>query len=706
MASRPTTATSDSTSGRSSLDIDALLERESSAEPAENIKVVVRCRPVSKKELERKCKVIVDMDIASNTINVSPSEKASDHPKTFSFDHVFPMLSTQADVYNAVARPIVQNVLEGYNGTIFAYGQTGTGKTFTMEGLNEVPELKGIIPNSFAQIFTSIAKAAEGQRFLVRCSYLEIYNENIRDLLSKDQNQFLELKENKEKEVFVKDLTSLVVRDADDMDRVMTIGNKNRSVASTNMNSVSSRSHAIFSIVVECSTTDPGPGKGSLRMGKLNLVDLAGSERLSKTHATGDRLKEATKINLSLSNLGNVISALVDGSNYIPYRNSKLTRLLQDSLGGNSKTVMVAAIGPADYNYDETISTLRYANRAKNIRNRARINEDPKDALLRQFELEIQELRKKLEEESWSPSSDIKPDEEVDEEEGSEDDEDELRLGGAGDACAITPEEDSGEAEVAILGIKDELENQARLSSTLGTEAKMRTDALSALKEKENAFKQHEEQKRTLHDRLENLQKKILVGGVNLLDKSQEQEELLQRSMREIMQKREEEKQLQNHLALQEAERVSLEEQIISCQEQNLLLSRKVRKLYNQYQQSKNELLNRKMEYKEESDTLLDSVHKLSKELNYQNVTIDSFIPKNYQQLIEKATMWSEDTGEWSLKCIAYAGNNMVDENEETEDVPQESSQVQSVDLSFMYLELDDQPPGPLVDDDVTLHDI
>ncbi|ODN06197.1 Kinesin-like protein KIF3A [Orchesella cincta] len=698
---------SDPASGRSSLDLDALLEREASAEPAENIKVVVRCRPLSKKELERKCKVIVDMDVASNTINVTPPEKSSHQPKTFSFDHVFSMISTQADVYNAVARPIVQNVLEGYNGTIFAYGQTGTGKTFTMEGLNEVPELKGIIPNSFAQIFTSIAKAAEGQRFLVRCSYLEIYNENIRDLLAKDQSQFLELKENKEKEVFVKDLTSLVVRDADDMDRVMTIGNKNRSVASTNMNSVSSRSHAIFSIVVECSTTDPGPGKGSLRMGKLNLVDLAGSERLSKTHATGNRLKEATKINLSLSNLGNVITALVDSSSHIPYRNSKLTRLLQDSLGGNSKTVMVAAIGPADYNYDETISTLRYANRAKNIRNRARINEDPKDALLRQFELEIQELRKKLEEESWSPSSELsinKP-EEDDDDEGSEEEEDEARIGTGGNTGLTTPEE-SGETEEAILGIKDELENQARLSSTLGTEAKMRTDALSALKEKENAFKQHEEQKRTLHDRLESLQKKILVGGVNLLDKSQEQEELLQRSLREIMQKREEEKQLQNHLALQEAERVSLEEQIISCQEQNLLLSKKVRKLYNQYQQSKNELHNRKMEYKEEADTLLDSVHKLSKELNYQNVVIDSFIPKNYQQLIEKATMWSEDTGEWSLKCIAYAGNNMKDEDDEAEDVPQEASQVQSVDLSFMYLELDEPPSGPIIDDDVTLHDL
>lgn len=391
-------------------------------------------------------------------------------------------------------------------------------------------------------------------------------------------------------------------------------------------------------------------------------------------------MKEATKINLSLSNLGNVISALVDGSSYVPYRNSKLTRLLQDSLGGNSKTVMVANIGPADYNYDETISTLRYANRAKNIRNRARINEDPKDALLRQFELEIQELRKKLEEESWSPTSDLartKHDEDVDEDEDEEGSDVDEIASAEKDDVEVDDGEGGAAREAAILGIKDELENQARLTTSLGSEARMRTDALTALKEKETAFRQNEEQKKGLQDRLDSLQKKILVGGVNLLDKSQEQEELLQRSLREIMQKREEEKQLQTHLALQEAERVSLEEQIINCQEQNLLLSKKVRKLFNQYQQSKNELHNRKMEYKEETETLVDGVHKLSKELNYQNVIIDSFVPKGYQHLIEKATLWNEDTGEWSLKCIAYAGNNMKDDEAETDEVPQETAQMQ-----------------------------
>ena len=195
---------------------------------------------------------------------------------------------------------------------------------------------------------------------------------------------------------YVKDLTTFVVKSAIEIDQVMQSGKKNRSVGSTLMNQQSSRSHSIFTIVCECAQENDA-GKPSIRVGKLNLVDLAGSERQSKTGATGDRLKEATKINLSLSALGNVISALVDGkSQHIPYRDSKLTRLLQDSLGGNTKTVMCANMGPAGYNYDETVSTLRYANRAKNIKNKPKINEDPKDAMLREFQEEIARLKEQL----------------------------------------------------------------------------------------------------------------------------------------------------------------------------------------------------------------------------------------------------------------------------------------------------------------------
>jgi len=219
---------------------------------------------------------------------------------------------------------------------------------------------------------------------LVRASYLELYNEDIYDLLNKNVQAKLELKE-RDSGVYVKDLATFVVKTPQDLMQVFDEGTVNRHVAETAMNDRSSRSHSIFTITIE--TSEMGAdGKSHIRVGKLNLVDLAGSERQSKTHATGARLVEATKINLSLSTLCHVISSLVDPKcTYIPYRDSKLTRLLQDSLGGNTKTVMIANIGPVDYNIDETLNTLRYASRAKHIENKPHINEDPKDTMIREF---------------------------------------------------------------------------------------------------------------------------------------------------------------------------------------------------------------------------------------------------------------------------------------------------------------------------------
>ena len=191
----------------------------------------------------------------------------------------------------------------------------------------------------------------------------------------------------------MKSLSFFAAKSADEIRKIMNIGSKNRSVGATAMNEQSSRSHSLFQITVERSEIG-ADGKQHIRVGKLNMVDLAGSERLAKTGATGDRLKEATKINLSLSTLCHVISSLINpNATYIPYRDSKLTRMLQDSLGGNTKTVMIANVGPSEYNYDETINTLRYASRAKNIKNKPRINEDPKDALLREYQEEITKLK-------------------------------------------------------------------------------------------------------------------------------------------------------------------------------------------------------------------------------------------------------------------------------------------------------------------------
>uniref|UniRef100_A0A452FUR8 Kinesin-like protein KIF17 n=1 Tax=Capra hircus TaxID=9925 RepID=A0A452FUR8_CAPHI len=359
---------------------------------SESVKVVVRCRPMNQRERELNCRPVVTVDSARGQCFIQNPGAADQPPKQFTFDGAYYMDHFTEQIYNEIAYPLVEGVTEGYNGTIFAYGQTGSGKSFTMQGLPDPACHRGIIPRAFEHVFESV-QCAENTKFLVRASYLEIYNEDVRDLLGTDAKQKLELKEHPEKGVYVKGLSIHTVRSVAQCERIVEAGCKNRSVGCTLMNKDSSRSHSIFTISIEIYAVDER-GKDHLRAGKLNLVDLAGSERQSKTGATGERLKEATKINLSLSALGNVISALVDGRcRHIPYRDSKLTRLLQDSLGGNTKTLMVACLSPADNNYDETLSTLRYANRAKNIRNKPRINEDPKDALLREYQEEIKKLK-------------------------------------------------------------------------------------------------------------------------------------------------------------------------------------------------------------------------------------------------------------------------------------------------------------------------
>lgn len=361
----------------------------------ETVKVVVRVRPLNSKEKANGSQSIIEVDRELNQISIMNLK--TQVPKTFAFDAVYETNCTQQSVYDETAFPLIESVLEGYNGTIFAYGQTGCGKTFTMVGDPSVPELKGIIPNSFAHVFGYIGDADTRNCFLVRISYSEIYNEEIRDLLNYDPNSKLELRENKDKGIYVKGLSMMPVKSIKDIESAMEFGNKHRVTKGTNMNEKSSRSHAIFTIYIE--STETKEGRTIIKAGKLNLVDLAGSEKQKKTGAAGDRLKEAIEINLSLSALGNVISALVDGNvSHVPYRDSKLTRLLQDSLGGNTKTVMIAVASPADYNYEESLSTLRYASRAKFIKNKPKVNEDPKDALIRQYAEEIERLRKLLSE--------------------------------------------------------------------------------------------------------------------------------------------------------------------------------------------------------------------------------------------------------------------------------------------------------------------
>ncbi|KAH8272462.1 hypothetical protein KR044_005142 [Drosophila immigrans] len=375
----------------------------------ENVKVIIRCRPMNMKEIHEKCENIVETcDYDVSVLN--PSARSAPK-KSFRYDSVYDGFSKTETIYNDMCYALVESTLEGYNGTIFAYGQTGCGKTHTMQGdssLEDAPN-KGIIPRCFDHIFETIS-IANSVRYLALVSYLEIYNESINDLLNVSESRSTNhpLKDVPGVGVTVPSLTTQPVKNAEECYNWLKLGNNNRITAATLMNETSSRSHTIFTISLEqiegsvtpsSDLNNTSPIIGCIRRGKLNLVDLAGSERQSKTGAFGERLKEATKINLSLSALGNVISALVDGkTKHIPYRDSKLTRLLQDSLGGNTKTIMISCISPADSNYDETLSTLRYASRAKNISNIPKINEDPKDAQLRQYQQEILKLRKLLEE--------------------------------------------------------------------------------------------------------------------------------------------------------------------------------------------------------------------------------------------------------------------------------------------------------------------
>jgi len=371
-----------------------------------NFKVVVRCRPPLPRELQSPLGFgyVVRVDDTQKSIaisdgfcdaQISQTQPLSHNVHQFSFDYVYPETADQGQVYSTTARHSVLSTLSGYNASIIAYGQTSAGKTYTMEGFDS-EQLRGIIPRAIEDIFNYIAeKASPTMRFLVRASYLQIYNEVISDLLKSDRTN-LPIREDKKKGVYVSGLSEWVVRSCEEIYGLIKRGASVRATCATKLNEMSSRSHAIFIIIVE--QNEIVAEQNNIKIGKLNLVDLAGSERVRISGAEGARLEESKNINQSLSALGNVISALTDNARqHIPYRDSKLTRILEDSLGGNCKTTMMAMISPALEHYSETVSTLKFANRAKNIQNIALINEDlDEKALLRKYEKELKRLKAAL----------------------------------------------------------------------------------------------------------------------------------------------------------------------------------------------------------------------------------------------------------------------------------------------------------------------
>ncbi|KAN0037910.1 hypothetical protein ACTA71_000081 [Dictyostelium dimigraforme] len=384
-----------------------------------NVQVAVRVRPFNSREKERNAELIVQMN-GKSTILTRPSAlranplspPTADDEKSFSFDYSYwsydsndSHFASQSTVYNDLGKEVLKNAWDGFNCSIFAYGQTGSGKSYSMMGYGEE---KGIIPLICEELFERIqstpSNSNEQTIYKTTVSYMEIYNEKVKDLLNPNNNKAggLKVRNNPSTGPYVEDLSKLAVKSFSEIDMLMDEGSKARTVASTNMNATSSRSHAVFTIVFTQSKIDKTRGTAIDRVSKISLVDLAGSERANSTGATGVRLKEGANINKSLSTLGKVISALAENSTskkavFVPYRDSVLTYLLKETLGGNSKTIMIAAISPADINYEESLSTLRYADSAKKIKTVAVVNEDAQSKLIRELQGEVERLRAMME---------------------------------------------------------------------------------------------------------------------------------------------------------------------------------------------------------------------------------------------------------------------------------------------------------------------
>ncbi|XP_015233621.1 PREDICTED: kinesin-like protein KIF1B isoform X8 [Cyprinodon variegatus] len=393
-----------------------------------SVKVAVRVRPFNSREIGKESKCIIQMQ--GNTTTILNPKAPKEPPKTFSFDYSYwshttpedPCFASQNRVYKDIGKEMLEHAFEGYNVCIFAYGQTGAGKSYTMMGKQEEGQ-EGIIPMLCEDLFEKINEDCNKEElsYSVEVSYMEIYCERVRDLLNPKNKGNLRVREHPLLGPYVEDLSKLAVTSYTDIADLMDAGNKARTVAATNMNETSSRSHAVFTIVFTQKKHDSETDLTTEKVSKISLVDLAGSERADSTGAKGTRLKEGANINKSLTTLGKVISALAEVDNctskskkkkktdFIPYRDSVLTWLLRENLGGNSRTAMVAALSPADINYDETLSTLRYADRAKNIKCNAVINEDPNNKLVRDLKDEVARLKELLRAQGLGDILDIDP---------------------------------------------------------------------------------------------------------------------------------------------------------------------------------------------------------------------------------------------------------------------------------------------------------
>ena len=564
---------------------------------SECVKVAIRVRPMNKREKEQNSRLCVQVDKDNNTVSVISDKNES---KTFPFDYVYPMETTQREVYDQVAFPIVDSIFQGYNGTIFAYGQTGCGKTFTMMGIITDPQLRGVIPNAFDHIFGFIKTEGESRKFFLRCSFVEIYNEEVRDLLG-NKDKKLDIREDPKKGTFLKDLTYVTIKNPADIDKSLDTGNKNRHVGATSMNDQSSRSHSLFTVYLEIE--EKGENNNSrIKSGKLNLVDLAGSERVGKTNATGQTFDEGKKINLSLT------------------ADSKLTRLLADSLGGNTKTVMFANISPASYNYDETLGTLRYASRAKLIKNAPVVNEDPKDALLRKYEEEIKALKEKL-----------------------------ANGGNINDVLEEVSEEsdDGDDAEV-------EEENKQIVKN---------------FKKKKSVYLGDDPEKIALMAKIAELEKN-LIDNVKLEDAEvREGEEKLNKNelAKRIKEQEEKNKQFKEYREKQMKENEEIENKMKKLQEQKEkeeeLLKNDANKLQEKIKELNSEIEDLKNEGAKDRIDYLENVKEISKENDLYKKIIYGILSENQFKKICEMSRYIEDDNLWKIKPFSIKENKLAFSN-------------------------------------------
>ncbi|KAL7734842.1 hypothetical protein ACLKA6_011122 [Drosophila palustris] len=590
----------------------------------ECVQVVVRCRPLSNRERTEGSPEVVNVYPNRGVVELQNLVDANkEQRKVFTYDAAYDATASQTTLYHEVVFPLVSSVLDGFNGCIFAYGQTGTGKTFTMEGVRGNDDLMGIIPRTFEQIWLHINRT-ENFQFLVDVSYLEIYMEELRDLL-KPNSKHLEVRE-RGSGVYVPNLHAINCKSVDDMANVMRLGNKNRTVGFTNMNEHSSRSHAIFMIKIEMCDTETN----TIKVGKLNLIDLAGSERQSKTGASAERLKEASKINLALSSLGNVISALAENSPHVPYRDSKLTRLLQDSLGGNSKTIMIANIGPSNYNYNETLTTLRYAQRAKNIQNQPVKNEDPQDAKLKEYQEEIERLKRLI-----APQQ-------------------QQKLAAAAKKRVKKPKRESVRRELtdSVTQEQQQPTEEYRESEEELSEPESDKENEAEVAKSSEQLERERVENAKLAAKLAELEGQLVRGGKNLLDTYSERQIELEKKLVEIAERKKREIEIQQQLELQEETTLEIRERNVSLEQEVELKKRKLSKCYAKYLALQQELNDCKHDHNQDLRELEMAQNELVKELKRQLLIIDNFVPIEVKQRLYTQAKYDEEQEEWKFASL------------------------------------------------------